>query len=1097
MQNDKKELSIYLDDSPIVTNDFFDIHSNIAETLYEAIKRHNVKKGSLTVGLFGEWGSGKSFIIHKLKEKIKKESEDNITFLYIDVWKYSEHPLLRSILFELDKQFRELAQKDVEKKNKYSVFKEGYKDNNGKSLKDLLYYDEIFESESKLTKEEFKEALEKLWERYKVPYIILLFLFIIFLGFPFLPTEWLQNKIIKYIREFLKTIAPISGFIGIGGIFIWLLRKPFEELGRLVFFRNTVRNFTEKSNFSPEQFEEIFKDMLSKIKSEKYVIVFDNIDRCEPKIAYETLSTIKTYMDVKNCFYIIPCDDEAIKKYLSNNNLNSNEFSRQFAEEFIDKIFQTYIRIPNLKEIDRDKYIEEQLKKIDLGKELKEADINIIKEILYYAYRGETPRNIKRFINDYSSYFRLALNAYPELLEEISLFTVMIAIKQKWYKFEKIFIEYPTFFKDYSNSKDILKDYEKMENFEDFKSFLAHIEFYIKSFQEKSIDGYIYFKKSEPSIEIADKLRNGKFDIQLNDEVLKILLKQFDRNIKGKKAFALNSFITMAFLIEKYKDSSFYHSLLTEFWKCFVVSQIDHPLVIKTLYKKDILSLIINTLNDLSIAHLQSSVEDIFINCIKKPLNEEEDENKDIYIGIFEVLLKSNYEFPKKKLKTIFNDWKIEREYLNRLIEIINEQKKDDYLPNQILDKVIDEVKQNPQEAIQILGYWGHDKIPQSQGYKLVEILISRLNERNQSIKNNLQQLNQQWSQIEMDYDLLILIDDSFITDNNAEQFVSNLITLITKIFQLAPNNQNYIQKAIDFWFETAWFAETKAKEKIDEGLKNIFDKYIWNNPQRLELFSEKLRYPEQILSLKSIKAIIFAKNKELQKQFYKELDKKYFSDFELLFIDEIVQKDIEILMEVTEERKIPIDEARLIEFLLNKAINENNEISRILKYISEKFDLKKHKKIFLDHSNGIIDIYKKDPKRGYEILNILKSITSQNEFNKNFLKPLFNYLNSELEATHSIAKYINITNLIEIGGKDTEIKNLALNIVKKCLEKDQDIKENEIGLKILIKISSYLTTNQKKNLKKVILENDNYEKWDKNLRNQINKIMGESHAHS
>ncbi len=1088
MKENKKELSIYLDDSPEIESDFFNIHSNITETLYEAIKKHNVKKGSFTMGLFGEWGSGKSFIIHKLKEKIENNLPDNITFLYIDVWKYSEQPLLRSILFELDKQFRELAQIDSDK-NKYSAFKDGYKNYNGKTLKDLLYYDEVFQSESRLTSEEFYKALTKLFSKYKCYFVLLGILFIAFLGFQFLPSSYEKARWFKIFNPILNGFTSFGAFIGMGTIFLGILKKPLKDLGELVFFRNTVRNFTEKANFSPEQFEEIFIDMLAKIKDEKYVIVFDNIDRCEPKLAYETLSTIKTYMDVKNCFYIIPCDDEAIKKYLSSNSLGSNEFSRQFAEEFIDKIFQTYIRIPNLKEIDRDKYIEEQLKRIDFGKDLKEDDINVIKEILYYAYRGETPRNIKRFINDYSSYFRLASKAYPELLEDISLFTVMIAIKQKWYKFEKIFMEHPTFFKDYASSQEVLKDYEKMEKFGSFKSFLEHVEFYIKSFQEKPIDGYIYFKKSEPSIEIADKLRNGEFDIELNDEILKILLKQFERNVKSKKAYALNSFITMAFLIENYEDSPFYRPILTEFWKCFEMSQLDHSSIIQTLHKKEILPLIINTLNDLNIDHLQVSIENIFINCIKEPLNEDKQKNTDIYVDIFEVMLKSGYKFSEDKIKAIFDDWEIENEYLNSLIEIINKQEKDEYLPNQILDKLMNEVKQNPQEASQILKYWGHDKIPQSQGDELVKIFINRLNERKRNI-NNQAQLSQQWPQLEIDYDLLILIDDSFITDENAEQFASELLTLISNIFRWGGNNQDYITKAIDFWFKTAWFAETKAKEKIDNGLKNLFVNYIAKDNIKLNCFSKELKYPEKVLSLPNTKIAIFNASSTVQKQLYTELDDKYFSNFGLLFTKEVKHKDIETLLEVAEKEKINIE--RLIDFLLNKAKKNGVNISNILQILANEFDLAKYKDIFVSRSKGIIDIYKKDPSEGYNILQITKSIISNKEFSNTFMLPLIKYLNSEIEATHSIEKYANIHALFTINKEEKELKKLAFKLFKDCLAKDQEIEESNLGIGLLIKIYSFLSKKEKNEARKIIINNENKDKWDESLQKQLKEIIGD-----
>ena len=76
-------------------------------------------------------------------------------------------------------------------------------------------------------------------------------------------------------------------------------------------------------------------------KKKKVLIIFDNLDRCEPKYAYETLSAIKTFMDKKNCFYIIPCDDIAIKKYISasyNVVKNDNKFAQIIGDEFFDKL---------------------------------------------------------------------------------------------------------------------------------------------------------------------------------------------------------------------------------------------------------------------------------------------------------------------------------------------------------------------------------------------------------------------------------------------------------------------------------------------------------------------------------------------------------------------------------------------------------------------------------------------------------------------------------------------------------------------------------------------------------------------------------------
>jgi len=505
-----KNKSLFLIDSPNIEQDSFQVHSKIASTLYDIITKHSVSENSFTIGLFGEWGSGKSFIINKLSNKINEETSD-VTFINIDVWKYSGQPLLRSILFELNKQFKSFNKNN---KEKYEAFKDGYKNKKGKSLQDILYYDEVFESESKLSSDEFKKALKSLFARYKIPIFILVFLFVCFIVFQFIPNDIVQSKwYLKILQPIINGVAAFGAFIGFVRIFIGLLLKPLKDIGNLIFFRNTVRNFTEKANFSPEQFEEIFKDILSKIKNEKYVIVFDNVDRCEPSIAYETLSTIKAFMDIENCFYIIPADDDAIKNYLANSTVKQNEensFERKFTEEFIDKIFQTYIRIPTLKEVERDRYIKQQLEKIDFQKELSDDDIETITQILYFAYKGESPRNIIRFINDYSSYFQLALKSLPKLLDNIMLFTIMIAIKQKWYHFEKILLDNPDFFNKYPNNKKILEELEH-NSVGELERFLDSIQsYYLPYIKNSSIDEYIYFKESEKSFEISDALKSNQ-----------------------------------------------------------------------------------------------------------------------------------------------------------------------------------------------------------------------------------------------------------------------------------------------------------------------------------------------------------------------------------------------------------------------------------------------------------------------------------------------------------------------------------------------------------------------------------------------------------
>src|SRR5207344_2371648 len=85
----------YIPDTPH-GDDFFKIHTQIAEMLFKTIKSEDLTKDSFTFGLLGSWGSGKSLTVGKLKDKLKDET--NILFFEFDVWKYVDTSLYRSIL---------------------------------------------------------------------------------------------------------------------------------------------------------------------------------------------------------------------------------------------------------------------------------------------------------------------------------------------------------------------------------------------------------------------------------------------------------------------------------------------------------------------------------------------------------------------------------------------------------------------------------------------------------------------------------------------------------------------------------------------------------------------------------------------------------------------------------------------------------------------------------------------------------------------------------------------------------------------------------------------------------------------------------------
>lgn len=1066
--------TIYLTDNPNIEHDSFQVHTNIAETLYGIVTKHNVSKNSFTIGLFGEWGSGKSFIINKLSDKIKKGKEKNTTYLYIDIWKYSGFPLLRSILFDLNKQFCELHKSDS---LKYKAFSNGYK-KNGHSLDFQLKFNKHLKEEAKLTPKESWGKIYETLKKHNIVWIVLFAFLFFFLAPLFVQDTFKESSLYKNFTPLFNALKSFISFTGIGAVLLILLKKPIQDIGNLVFFRSVVRDYTEQANFSPEQFEDIFEDMLGKIENEKYVLIFDNLDRCEPDIAYETLSTIKTFMDINNCFYIIPADDDAIKNYLSHSSIHkseSNQFERKFAEEFIDKIFQTYVRIPTLKEVERDNYIKEQLIRIDFQGILTDEDIETITQILYFAYKGESPRNIIRFINDYSTYFQLALNSLPKLLDNIMLFTIIIAIKQKWYHFEKILLENPDFFDEYPANKNLLDTMEH-NNVADLVRFLDSIQsYYIPQIKNNSIDAYIHFKESGKSYEISEILKNNQpEEFELNNENFKILTREFKKLVESKGQFSINSFMTFAKLISENKEHKLFKNIVIEFWLGFIRTPKEQvKLIFGEMLDEESLTAIIDSLSNKNLNSHKKKIEEIIVNYLKEPI--ENDTEFDEYKLVFDVIVGSDYKFTPSLLKQLFDKWKKENKYLNSLINTISIKGKTEYLPNNVLQQLVNSPIENT--SLEILNNWTNDTISKSIGIKLFQVILDRIKQRN--FANN-PQLTQQQPNIEQDFELLLLLDTSFVIPSKKDDFINSLSNLTNRIFQFATNQQPMFELGVKLWNEATYFSVID-KDLIDSQLVKIFNQYIKPNNSVLELLKTEIKYSKDILSLSQTKQSIFNTSSELQLKLYSELDKEEFSNYDLITSNPIENNHIIVLLEHLKTSDLAINStefsAYILEKIIKELIDEEIDISEKLNSLNNHLDFNSSKQLILDYKNGIIDYYKNNLSNAFIILKEFKTHLTYSEFFNNILKPILNFINSKLEQGENIKEYVQISELLEsISNKrDNE---LLFSVAKQCLEKSQLIEENYLGIDIIEKIIEKISSEEKVEIGKLIIENDNYGNW-------------------
>ena len=264
------------------------------------------------IGLFGSWGSGKSSIIATAKEQLTSSKDSQVKFITYDAWKYANDSFRRMFLFEVQKElgfkrtplmekFYQNSNQDVDVKNQISPL--------------------------------------KVWLMVAVSVVVVL-------------VVSLLNIEIEYKISIYSLLALLSVLIGIlTGCFNQLkvaISKPFM--------------------FAPEQFEQCFQEMMEEalkpniiqrafqfitrnpdcISHKQIVIVIDNIDRCNSEQSYNLLTDIKTFLcdERFNIVFVIPVDDEALRKHIlhTSHNNNTDECARD-KEEFLRKFFNVTLRI--------------------------------------------------------------------------------------------------------------------------------------------------------------------------------------------------------------------------------------------------------------------------------------------------------------------------------------------------------------------------------------------------------------------------------------------------------------------------------------------------------------------------------------------------------------------------------------------------------------------------------------------------------------------------------------------------------------------------------------------------------------------------------
>lgn len=257
----------------------------------------------LTVGVFGLWGAGKSTLLNLIKQKYERNEE--IVCVSINAWMF-----------------------------------ENYEDAKIAIMETLLRELECIESVPETLKKKLKNLIKKI-------------------------------NFFKVGTKFVSTAAPIVTGMVTGNPLPIILNLP----NNIKDFGETIKNVSDsiyglkeeylKDDTKTEdsvvnnvrRFRDEFEDSLSDEKIKRVVVLIDDLDRCQPDRIIETLEAIKLFLSVNKTTFIIAADENVIQYAIKKKYPNIDGFHVELDKEYIEKIIQLPIHIPELSMKDLQNYM--------------------------------------------------------------------------------------------------------------------------------------------------------------------------------------------------------------------------------------------------------------------------------------------------------------------------------------------------------------------------------------------------------------------------------------------------------------------------------------------------------------------------------------------------------------------------------------------------------------------------------------------------------------------------------------------------------------------------------------------------------------------
>ena len=274
-----------------------------AEVIAEIAQNPECKP--LTIGVFGIWGAGKSTLLNLIEQKIPNgEKAKKNTCVNINAWTFEGYEDAKVAVIEC--LLRELKEKAPEGLGKKIL----------KLLKRVDYF--------KLTTK------------------------VIGMGAPIVAGLATGNPL-PVVLGVTGTATEIGNGIKEASDAVQTLRDDYLKEDETPSEESLVNNI--------RKFRDEFEKVLQESDVENIIVLIDDMDRCQPDRIIETLEAIKLFLSVSKTVFVIAADENVIQYAIKKKYPSLDGFSVNLEKEYIEKIVQLPVYIPELSAKDIENYL--------------------------------------------------------------------------------------------------------------------------------------------------------------------------------------------------------------------------------------------------------------------------------------------------------------------------------------------------------------------------------------------------------------------------------------------------------------------------------------------------------------------------------------------------------------------------------------------------------------------------------------------------------------------------------------------------------------------------------------------------------------------